>query len=64
MQTLFVTGMTCGGCTKAVTRAVQMQDARATVQVDLDSQKVEIDSKLSREALITIVTDAGFPVVK
>ena len=63
MQTLFVTGMTCGGCTKAVTRAIHMQDARATVQVDLDSQKVEIDSKLSREALITIVTDAGFPVV-
>jgi copper chaperone len=63
MQTLFVTGMTCGGCIKAVTRAIQMHDARATVQVDLDSQKVEIDSKLSREALITIVTDAGFPVV-
>ena len=63
MQTLFVTGMTCGGCTKAVTRAIQLQDARATVQVDLDSQKVEINSKLSREALITIVTDAGFPVV-
>ena len=63
MQILFVTGMTCGGCTKAVTRAIQMQDARATVQVDLDSQKVEIDSNLSREALITIVTDAGFPVV-
>jgi len=64
MQTLFVTGMTCGGCTKAVTRAIQLQDASATVQVRLDSQKVEIDSKLSREALITIVTDAGFPVVK
>ena len=63
MQTLFVTGMTCGGCTKAVTRAIQMQDARATVQVALNSQKVEINSKLSREALITIVTDAGFPVV-
>jgi copper chaperone len=64
MHTLFVTGMTCGGCTKAVTKAIQLQDGQATVQVDLDSQKVEIDSKLSREALITIVTDAGFPVVK
>jgi copper chaperone len=63
MQTLFVSGMTCGGCTKAVTKAIQLQDAQATVLVDLDSQKVEIDSKLSREALITIVTDAGFPVV-
>ena len=63
MDILFVTGMTCGGCTNAVTRAIQMQDTEAKVQVDLDSQKVEIDSKLSREALITIVTDAGFPVV-
>ena len=63
MQTLFVTGMTCGGCTKAVTRAIQMQDAEATVQVDLDSQKVEIDSRLSREALVTILSEAGFPVI-
>ena len=63
MQTLFVTGMTCGGCTKAVTRAIQLQDGQATVQVDLDSQKVEIDSRLSREALVTILSEAGFPVV-
>jgi len=62
MHTLFVTGMTCGGCTKAVTRAIQMQDTEATVQVDLATQKVEIESRLDREVLITIVTNAGFPV--
>ena len=63
MHTLFVTGMTCGGCTKAVTKAIQVQDGQATVQVDLDSQRVEIDSRLSREALVTILSEAGFPVV-
>ena len=63
MHTLFVTGMTCGGCTKAVTKAIQLQDVRATVQVDLDTQKVEIESRLDRETLITILTKAGFPVV-
>ena len=63
MHTLFVTGMTCGGCTKAVTKAIQLQDARATVQVDLATQKVEIESRLDREALISIVTKAGFPVL-
>jgi copper chaperone len=62
MHTLFVSGMTCGGCTKAVTRAVQLQDAEATVQVDLNSQKVEIESRLDRETLITIIADAGFPL--
>ena len=61
MHTLIVSGMTCGGCIKAVTRAIQMQDAHATVQVDLATQKVEIESRLDREALITIVTNAGFP---
>jgi copper chaperone len=55
--------MTCGGCTKAVTKAIQVQDGQATVQVDLDSQKVEVESRLDREALISIVTNAGFPVV-
>jgi copper chaperone len=63
MRTIFVSGMTCGGCTKAVTRAIQLQDAQATVQVDLATQKVEIESRLDREVLITIVTNAGFPVV-
>ena len=62
MHTLVVSGMTCGGCTKAVTRAIQMQDAQATVQVDLATQRVEIESRLDREALITIVTNAGFPL--
>ena len=63
MHTLFLTGMTCGGCTKAVTKAIQLQDAEAKVQVDLATQRVEIESRLDREALITIVTDAGFPVL-
>ena len=63
MHTIFVSGMTCGGCTKAVTKAIQLQDAQAMVQVDLATQKVEIESRLDREALITIVTDAGFPVL-
>ena len=62
MHILFVTGMTCGGCTKAVTKAIQLQDARATVQVDLATQQLEIESRLDREVLITIVTNAGFPV--
>lgn len=62
MHTLFVSGMTCGGCTKAITRAVQLHDAAATVQADLITQKLEIESKLGRDTLITIIGDAGFPV--
>lgn len=63
MYTFIVSGMTCGGCTNAITRAVQLQDANATVQADLSTQKLEIDSRLSKEVLAAIVTDAGFPIV-
>jgi copper chaperone len=63
MHTFIVSGMTCGGCTNAITRAIQAQDANATVQADLSTQKLEIDSQLDKAALAAIVADAGFPIV-
>ena len=56
MFTLKVSGMTCGGCINAVTRAIQAQDPQAKVQADLVTQVVTLD--LAAE----LITDAGFPV--
>ncbi len=42
MLTLTVFGMTCGGCIKAITRALQVQDPTATVEADLASQTVGV----------------------
>lgn len=63
MHTFIVSGMTCGGCTSAITRAIQLQDANATVQADLSTQKLEIDSQLDKAVLAAILADAGFPIV-
>ena len=63
MLTLTVSGMTCGGCIKAITRALQAQDPAATVDADLASQTVEVQSSLSPELTRQIIGDAGFPVV-
>ena len=41
-QTFTVTGMTCGHCEKAVTRAIQQLDPQAEVKIDLPSGKVEV----------------------
>lgn len=62
MFTLKVSGMTCGGCIKAVTRAVQAQDPQAQVQVDLATQVVTLDTTLSPELASELITEAGFPV--
>ena len=63
MFTLKVSGMTCGGCVNAITRAVQAQDPQAQVQVDLATQLVMLETSLSPELASGLITDAGFPIV-
>jgi copper chaperone len=62
MFTLKVSGMTCGGCINAVTRAVKAQDPKAQVQADLVTQVVSLETSLSAERAAQLITDAGFPV--
>lgn len=64
MLSLKVSGMTCGGCINAVTRAIQAQDPKAIVQVDLPSQIVTLETTLSAVQASQLITDAGFPVVQ
>ena len=63
MLSLKVSGMTCGGCINAVTRAVQAQDPQAIVQADLASQTVNLETTLSAAQASQLITDAGFPVL-
>ena len=62
MLSLKVSGMTCGGCINAVTRAVQSQDPSAKVQVDLVTQIVSLDTSLTEADASRLITEAGFPV--
>lgn len=61
---LKVSGMTCGGCINAVTRAIQAQDSQAKVLVDLATQIVELETSLSSDIAARLITDAGFPVTQ
>jgi copper chaperone len=63
MLSLKVSGMTCGGCINAVTRAVQAQDPGAKVQADLATQIIELETALSVEQASQAIADAGFPVI-
>lgn len=59
-QTYVVKGMTCDGCVKSVTNALQHADPTAQVSVELESGKVSLQSTLSEDAVKTAVEDAGF----
>lgn len=62
MLSLKASGMTCGGCINAVTRAIQAEDPQAKVQADLASQTVTLETTLSAVRASQLITDAGFPV--
>ena len=62
MQTFEVQGMSCGHCVKAVTRALQAQDAGAVVEVDLASARVNVTSQLSTEQIVAAIAEEGYAV--
>ncbi len=58
-----VSGMTCGGCVNAITRAIQVQDPQSKVQADLVTQMVSLETGLSPAVAAQLIEDAGFPVL-
>lgn len=61
-HTFTVTGMTCGHCEKAVTRALQRIDPQAEVRIDRSQNRVEVRSEQPRERLAQAIADEGYAV--
>jgi copper chaperone len=60
--TLTVTGMTCGHCEKAVTRAIRQLDPQAEITIDRSADKVEVQTTQAREQLAQAITEEGYSV--
>lgn len=61
-HTFTVTGMTCGHCEKAVTRAVKQLDPQAEVVIDRAANQVSVQSEQPREALAHAIAEEGYAV--
>ena len=61
-QTFTVTGMTCGHCEKAVTRAVVQADPQAQVQIDRAQNRVDVSSEKARDTLAQAIAEEGYAV--
>ncbi len=64
MQTLKVTGMTCGGCVASVKRALADLAAGTAVDVDLAKGEVVIADSIDRKRAIAAIEDAGYDVAQ
>ena len=57
---LTVTGMTCGYCAKAITRALQVLDANAAVDVDLGKGEVRASGAFDPAQAIAAIQAEGY----
>ena len=64
MIELIVNDMTCGGCVASITRVVKGLDANATVNADVASKRVKIESVINNESVIAAISDAGYHPVR
>ena len=62
-QSFEVTGMTCGHCEKAVTRAIKLVDPTAEVAIDRAQNKVDVQSEQPRETLAKAIAEEGYEVI-
>jgi len=58
---LLIENMTCGGCAKGVTATIRDVDPDATVEIDLSSKIVTVESTESTDAITSALAEDGFP---
>ena len=61
MLLFHVSNMSCGGCAKGVTHAVQGIDAGAKVDVDLSTGEISVSGRSDVPTLLEALKRAGYP---
>ena len=56
-----IDNMTCGGCAKSVTKAIQSVDPEAKVDIDLGAKVARVTSNSEETAIVAILDDVGYP---
>ncbi len=55
-----VPDMTCGHCSSTITKAVKELDPAATIEISLPEHRVRVETRITKEALLHCIEDAGY----
>ena len=58
-----VQNMSCGGCARGVTRAVQSVDPEAGIEIDLHTRFIDLRTAKPGTGFVTALETAGFTAV-
>ena len=53
--------MSCGHCVKAITQALHLFDPVATLNINLPTRTITVQTTQDRQAIATALTEAGYP---
>lgn len=59
-----IENMTCSGCARSATRAIQSVDAAAVIKADPVNRTVEVDSSAPRAEIAAALAEAGYPAAR
>lgn len=60
---LRIENMTCGGCARSVTKAIQSVDPDAKVEANPPARAVRVETTASRAAIQQVLQEAGYPAI-
>ena len=52
--------MTCGHCVSVVTQAIKQADPQASVEIDLASHRVRVETTEDRQTIESVLAEAGY----
>jgi copper chaperone len=58
---LRIEGMTCGGCAKSDTKAIQSVDPNARIETNPAARTVKVETTADTAALQRVLEEAGYP---
>ena len=60
---LRIENMTCGGCAKSVTKAIQSVDPNANIETNPSARIVKVETTATLAALQQVLEEAGYPAI-
>lgn len=57
-----VPDMACSACSDTITKAIQAIDAAATVQTDVKTKQVSVDTQIAEADLRRAIAEAGYTI--
>ncbi|KAF0116122.1 MAG: putative heavy metal transport/detoxification protein [Rhodobacteraceae bacterium] len=56
-----IQNMTCFGCARSVTAAIQSIDRTAVVKADPENRKIDVETSAARAEIEAVLAEAGYP---